>query len=122
VILFYILYPRKTAPGIKCFSKNYLKLPHLSCDDETTRDQRWDHDRLAAIREIYESFNDECMSCIVPGEYLSLDETLYRMRTQIGFKQYNPPQSTRTHLLVHLMPGNHGAPHVSILSLEQRRL
>ena len=29
-------------------------------------------------------------SVVIPSEYLSIDETLYPMRRQIGFQQYNP--------------------------------
>jgi len=40
------------------------------------------------------------MSCLVPGDYLSLDETLYPMRTQISFKQYNPNKPAKYGLLL----------------------
>ena len=50
--------------------------PHLSFDDETTRENRWQHDRFAAMRKAFEVFSFEFMSCLVPGDYLSLDETL----------------------------------------------
>ena len=74
-------------------------LAHLCFDNESTRDGRWKVDRFAAIRDIFESFNLECMSCLVPGDYLSLDETLYPMRTQISFKQYNPNKPAKYGLL-----------------------
>ena len=32
--------------------------------DERTNDQRWNEDRFSAIRELFESFNNECMSCL----------------------------------------------------------
>ena len=72
---------------------------NLSFDDASTRDDRWKQDRFAAIREIFESFNFECMSCLVPCDYLSLDETLYPMRNQISFKQYNPKKTAKYGLL-----------------------
>ena len=74
-------------------------LKHICFDDERTRDERWNEDRFAAIRELFESFNNECMSCLVPGDYLSLDETLYPMRTQISFKQFNPSKPAKYGLL-----------------------
>ena len=40
------------------------------------------------------------MSCLVPGDYLSLDENLYPMRTQISFKQYNPNKPVKYGLLL----------------------
>ena len=72
-------------------SRNRFKFirANLCFDDSSTRDDRWKQDRFGAIREIFESFNFECMSCLVPNDYLSLDETLYPMRNQISFKQYN---------------------------------
>ena len=72
---------------------------NLCFDDSNTRDDRWKQDRFAAIREIFESFNFECMSCLVPNDYLSLDETLYPMRNQISFKQYNPNKPAKYGLL-----------------------
>ena len=47
----------------------------------------------------FECFNDACMSCLAPNDYLSLDETLYPMRTQIGFKQYNPSKPAKYGIL-----------------------
>ena len=47
------------------------------------------------MRKVFEVFNFECMFCLVPGDYLSLDETSYPMRTQISFKQYNPSQPAK---------------------------
>ncbi|CAB4002415.1 Hypothetical predicted protein [Paramuricea clavata] len=72
---------------------------NLCFDDSSTRDDRWKQNRFAAIREIFESFNFECMSCLVPNDYLSLDETLYPMRNQISFKQYNPNKPAKYGLL-----------------------
>jgi hypothetical protein len=72
---------------------------NLCFDDSSTRDNRWKQDRFAAIREIFESFNFECMSCFVPNDYLSLDETLHPMRNQISFKQYNPNKPVKYGLL-----------------------
>lgn len=72
---------------------------NLCFDDASTRDERWKQDRFAAMRDIFELFNFECMSCLVPGDYLSLDETLYSMRNQISFKQYNPNKPAKYGLL-----------------------
>ena len=54
------------------------------------------------MRKVFEVFNFECMFCLVPGDYLSLDETSYPMpmRTQITFKQYNPSQPAKYGLLL----------------------
>ena len=52
------------------------------------------------MREVFEVFNLECMSCFVPGDYLSLYKTLYPMRTQISSKQYNPDKPAKYGLLL----------------------
>ena len=74
-------------------------LATISFDDETTRANRWKQDRLAAIRELLELFNTQCMTCIRADDYLSLDETLYPMRTQVAFKQFNPNKPAKYGLL-----------------------
>lgn len=74
-------------------------LRHFSFDDEDTRDERWKLDRFAAIREFFEDFNNQCMTCLAPGDYLSLDETLFPTRNQISFKQYNPSKPAKYGLL-----------------------
>ena len=89
----------------KLFSNNYgppifsavmyrnrfaFTLHNFSFDDESIRAERWKKDWFTAIREFFEKFNNHCMLVLAPGDYLSLDETLYPMRTQISFKQFNP--------------------------------
>ena len=39
------------------------------------------------------------MLVLASGDYLSLDETLYPMRTQISFKQFNPSKPVKYGLL-----------------------
>ena len=65
-------------------------LSHLRFDDPETRQERWKTDRFAAIRELFELFNDNLSKFLVPSAFLSIDETLYPMRHQIAFRQYNP--------------------------------
>ena len=57
---------------------------NISFDEPDTHSQRWQSDRFAAIRNLFEQFNDNCSSTVNPGEFLSLDETLYSCRTQIN--------------------------------------
>ena len=64
-------------------------LHNLSFDDGSTCAERWKKDRFTAIRVFFEKFNNQCMLVLAPGDYLSPDETLYPMRTQISFKQFN---------------------------------
>ena len=39
---------------------------NLCFDDKTTRGERWKHDHFAAMRNVFKTFNYECMSCLVP--------------------------------------------------------
>ena len=64
-------------------------LHNLFFDDESTHAERWKKDRFTVIHEFFEKFNNQCMPVLAPGDYLSLDETLYHMRMQISFKQFN---------------------------------
>ena len=64
-------------------------LRNLLFDDESTHAKRRKNDRFNVIHEFFEKFNNQCMLVLAPGDYLSLDETLYPMRTQISFKQFN---------------------------------
>ena len=41
----------------------------------------------------------KCGKYLVPDDYLSLDETLYPMKTQISFKQFNPNKSAKYGML-----------------------
>lgn len=72
---------------------------NITFDDLATRPQRWLHDRFAAVRELFEAFNVRCSSVLQPDDYLTIDETLYGCRTQIGFKQYNRSKPVRYGLL-----------------------
>ena len=71
----------------------------ISFDNGVTRNERWKKDKFSAIREIFELFNQNCSKHVVPNDYLSLDETLYPMRTRIGFRQFNPNKPVKYGLL-----------------------
>jgi len=62
---------------------------HLGFHDVEKRAERWQSDRYAAFREFLELFNACCTKYLKPGQFLSIDETLYPMRHQIAFRQYN---------------------------------
>lgn len=68
-------------------------------DDESTRAERWKQDRFAAARELFEMFNEQCMTSMKATDFVSLDETLYPMRSQVAFKQYNPNKPAKYGLL-----------------------
>ena len=68
---------------------------NLMFDDVATQEVDWQQDRFTTIREFFEIFNRNCMKHVIPSEYLSIDETLYPMRTQVRIKQYNPNKRAR---------------------------
>ena len=75
----------------------------LSCitfDDPNERAERWRTDRFAAARPLYELFNSNCSKYYYPSEYFTIDKTLYPMRHQIAFRQYNPNKPYQYDLLV----------------------
>ena len=51
------------------------------------------------MRELFECFNKNCSTKVVPEEYLCIDETLYTTRNKISFKQYNPSKPAKYGLL-----------------------
>ena len=72
---------------------------HLSFDDIDTRSTRWKKDRFAALRDFFEQCNNKFAAALVPEDYITLDETLYPMRTQVNFKQYNPDKPAKYGIL-----------------------
>ena len=55
--------------------------------------------QVTAIREFFEKFSNQCMLVLEPGDYLSLDETLYPMQTQLSFQQFNSSKPAKNGLL-----------------------
>lgn len=70
----------------------------LSClrfDDALTRDQRKEHNKLAAIQECWNIFIANCESLYTPGEYLTIDEMLVPFRGRCSFKMYMPKKPAK---------------------------
>ena len=61
-------------------------LTHLTFDNLPTREERWKHDRFGALRETFEECNKNFGKVLIPEDFLSRDEILYPMRSQISFK------------------------------------
>ena len=68
-------------------------LSHLTFNDYQDRQERWKLDQFAAIRDVWQSFNNNLGKYLSPSEYESLDEALYPMRHQIAFRQCNAKKS-----------------------------
>ena len=83
-------------------SKNRMQFlyAHISFDTLEERTAVWPTDRFAAYRPFWEMFNYNLSKPLFPSEYLSIDETLYPMRQQIAFRQYNPKKPHKYGLLL----------------------
>ena len=71
----------------------------LTFDNPEEQRELWKSDRFAAARRLTVMFNEQMKNVLVPSEYLSIDETLYSMRHQINFRQYNPNKPAKYSLL-----------------------
>ena len=80
--------------SLPCFKQ---LLQFLAFDNRETKDDRYKKDKMAACREVFEIFNDNCGKYLMPSPYVTIDECLYSYRNQISWKQYNKnkPKSYR---------------------------
>ena len=76
-----------------------LILPNLSFDNESTYAERWKKDRFTEVCGFFQKFDNQCMILLAPGDYLSLDEILYHIRTQILLKMFNSSKPAKNDLL-----------------------
>ena len=67
----------------------------LRFDNSRTRAARVAVDRLAPIRELWETFIDACRTCYVPGPHLTIDEQLVPFRGKVAFKMYIPSKPAK---------------------------
>ena len=71
----------------------------IEFDYKASREGRWQFDKFACIRDIFETLNEKNASMRSPSSYLAIDEILYPHRSSIGIKQYNPKKPARYRLL-----------------------
>ena len=69
----------------------------IAFDDKSTCKDQWLSDRSADGRDIFEMLNK---NFVIPSEYLAIAKTLYHMRHQIAFRQYNPKKLHKYGLLL----------------------
>ena len=72
---------------------------NLRFDDISSTNTLFQHDRTAAIRDLFESFVRNCEKVMHPDVYLSLDETLYPTSAGVAFRQYNKDIAAKCGLL-----------------------
>lgn len=73
--------------GLKRFK---FLLRFLRFDNKETRPQRRENDKLAAIRDVWETVNKNFGKYYLPGENITVDEQLVPFRGRCPFKQYMP--------------------------------
>jgi len=67
----------------------------LRFDDKTTRVERRKVDKLAAIRDFFQAFVNNCKSSFNLGEYTTIDEMLHPFRGRCSFIQYIPSKPAK---------------------------
>ena len=72
---------------------------HLCFDDFQTHRERWQGERFTALRDIFETCNENFIRTMAPSDYVTIDETFYPMCTQVSFKQYNPNKPAKYGML-----------------------
>lgn len=75
----------RCAMSIKRFK---FLLTALRFDDITSREERRNLDKLAAIRDVFEEFVDNCKQHYRLSEFVTIDEMLDSFRGRCGFRQY----------------------------------
>lgn len=63
--------------------------------DVQSRDLRKSHDKLAAIREVFDLFVGNSKSSYNPSDYLKIDEQLVAFRGNCPFRQYIPSKASK---------------------------
>ena len=71
----------------------------LIFDNPEEQRKLWKSDWFAAARRLTVMFNEQVKNVLFPSEYLSIDETLYSMRDQVIFTEYNPNKPAKYGLL-----------------------
>ena len=62
----------------------------IEFDDKASREEKWEIDKFACIRNIFETLNEKNASMRIPSPYLAIDEILYPHCSSIGITQYKP--------------------------------
>ena len=71
----------------------------IEFDDKASREGRWQFEKFACIRDIFETLNEKNASMRSPSPYLVIAEILYPHRGSIGIKQHNPRKPAKCRLL-----------------------
>lgn len=72
-------------------------------DDATTRLQRKAQDKVAPIRDLFDTLVEKCKANFAVSEYLTIDEMLEAFRGRCGFRQYIKNKPARYGLKIFAM-------------------
>lgn len=98
-----------TGTGVEIFRLTMSKfrfmflLQHLRFDDMDTRAERKQIDKLAPIRNIFDSFADKCKSAYTPFQNVTIDEKLEAFRGKCSFRQYIPSKPNRYGIKIYVI-------------------
>lgn len=70
-------------------------LDSLRFDDKSTREERKKSDALAAIREIWDEFINQCRNSYKPSSYVTIDEQLLAFRGKCPFRMFIPNKPSK---------------------------
>ena len=83
--------------SIKCFC---FPCGNLRFNNIDTREERFQYNRAAANRALFETFVNNCEEVMIPNVYLSLDETLHPTRVNVAFPQHKKGKPEKYRLLL----------------------
>jgi len=75
----------------------------LRFDDEQSRRQRVEEDKLAAISDLFTEFIQNSKECYSPGFYLTVDEMLVPFRGRCRFRMYMPNKPAKYGIKVQVL-------------------
>ena len=73
----------------------------ITFDGKPVRNDRWQNNKYACMRELFEKMNMQNAKRQVPSPLLAINETLHPYRAAISFKQNNPTKLAKYGLLYH---------------------
>ena len=76
---------------------------YVRFDDKNAREERKQKDIFAAIRELYEEFNEQCRANWELSDQITIDETLRRYRGRVAFKVYNSDKPAKYGILFRVL-------------------
>lgn len=81
--------------GCMGYKRFLFLLRSIRFDDKHSRPEREMHDKLAAIRTLYDAFVQNCKNCYTHSEFITVDEKLVRFRGNFSSIQYIPSKPAK---------------------------